>query len=151
MPRVLNNARADGATSIALNALRLAHDRALAERRNFQVVFVEPNQIQTTRLEVGGGATPISTTYLEGSQRFHKFAEMPDTPDEFGADDEIAFAAETMMFTSEGTFVNDDGDVLNGTLFLAATGQRDRARALTIFGATGLIREWRWDGRRWAE
>jgi ubiquinone/menaquinone biosynthesis C-methylase UbiE len=27
----------------------------------------------------------------------------------------------------------------------------DQARAVTIFGATGLVRPWKWDGRKWVE
>jgi prepilin-type N-terminal cleavage/methylation domain-containing protein len=149
-PRMLSGSRADSASAIALNTLRLAHDRATAERRNFQVVFEAPNKIQTLRIEIGGGTTPISTVYLEGNQRFLKFDDMGDTPDAFGADAAVDFA-DPQIFTSEGSFIDGGGDVQNGTLFLAAPGQRDTARALTVFGATGLIRVWRWDGSRWVE
>ena len=55
------------------------------------------------------------------------------------------------MFTSEGSFVNQQGDFLNGTLFLAIPGDPLSARAITIFGPTALIRSWRWNGREWVE
>ena len=57
-----------------------------------------------------------------------------------------------MTFTSEGSFVDSSGDVLNGTMYLGHAGQDPTsARAITIFGATGLVRAWRWDGRNWVE
>jgi hypothetical protein len=55
------------------------------------------------------------------------------------------------MFTSEGTFVDANGDVLNGTLFLSIAGEKNSARAITVFGTTGLLRVWRWDGQKWTE
>jgi len=54
-------------------------------------------------------------------------------------------------FTTEGTFVDGAGDVLNGTLFLGEPGDQHSARAVTIFGPTGLLRVWRWNGRQWIE
>jgi hypothetical protein len=55
------------------------------------------------------------------------------------------------MFTSEGTFVDANGDVLNGTIFLSVPDERNSARAITILGATALIRVWKWNGREWVE
>ncbi len=55
------------------------------------------------------------------------------------------------MFTSEGTFVDQDGDALNGTMFLSIPSEPHSARAITIFGPTALIRAWRWNGRDWVE
>ena len=55
------------------------------------------------------------------------------------------------MFTSEGTFVDQQGDPLNGTLFLSVPGDPSSARAITMFGPTALIRAWRWNGQEWVE
>jgi hypothetical protein len=55
------------------------------------------------------------------------------------------------MFTSEGTLVDVNGDPVNGTVFLATGTDVLTARAVTIFGATGLVKVWKWDGRRWVE
>ena len=81
----------------------------------------------------------------------------PGSPDGFSivgatAGGAIAFGASpTRMFTSDGSFVNQQGDFLNGTLFLSIQGDPLSARAITIFGATGLVRVWRWNGREWVE
>jgi hypothetical protein len=55
------------------------------------------------------------------------------------------------MFTSEGSFVDANGDPLNGTLFIANTAIPDSARAITVFGPSALLRVWRWDGVQWVD
>jgi hypothetical protein len=60
-------------------------------------------------------------------------------------------AATRRIFTSEGTFVDQDGDVLNGTMLLSIPGEVNSARAITVMGATALIHAYRWNGREWAE
>jgi hypothetical protein len=41
--------------------------------------------------------------------------------------------------------------VLDGSVFLAITGQVNSARAVTVFGTTALLRGWKWNGVRWVE
>ena len=55
------------------------------------------------------------------------------------------------MFTTDGSFINANGDVLNGSLFIAIPGESISARAITIFGPTGMLHQWRWNGRAWVE
>jgi hypothetical protein len=55
------------------------------------------------------------------------------------------------MFTSDGTFVDANGDLLNGTITLSIPGQKNSSRAITVLGTTALIRAWRWDGKKWVE
>lgn len=156
MPGILSQGRSDGGVAQALNALRLARDRAIGERRNFEVKFIGNNHIQTVRDEIGvngvaAGTTIIADVYLE-SQQFCQFSGIGDTPDHFGAGGPIAFGATpTMMFTSEGTFIDSSGDVLNGTIFLGVPGQKLTARAITIFGPTALLHVWKWDGSVWVD
>ena len=154
-PRMLAQTKADSAVTTALTALRLVQERAVGERRNFDVDFTEPNRIQVYRVAVppAVGRTLVNDVRLETGQNFMQFADLPDTPDDYGDEVEVAFGVTpTTTFTSEGTFVDSSGDVLNGTVFLGHNGEdATSARAITIFGATGLVRSWRWDGRRWVE
>jgi hypothetical protein len=81
---------------------------------------------------------------------------VPDTPDRFGGADPppaaIAFGASvTRMFTSEGTLIDSNGDPINGTVFMSVPGTANSSRAITIFGITGLMRAWRWNGSAWVE
>jgi Tfp pilus assembly protein FimT len=158
MPGLVSQSRADSAAAVVLNTLRLARDRAIGERRNMEIVFVPPKQIQVVRQEVGGGSNlTVMDVSLEGEQKFLRFSPMGDTPDLFGlTNSPVAFGTTqgslpTIMFTSEGSLVDGSGDTINGTLFFAMAGDATSARAVTIFGATGLLRSWRWDGKQWAD
>ena len=156
MPGIMKQSRADGTIAQALNSLRLARDRAIGERRNFEVRFLGTNRIQIARQEiVAAGVTQpaptiVSDVYLENQLKFMTMAGLGDTPDAFGASTAIAFGATpSMMFTSEGTFVDSVGDVLNGSVFMAVAGDKNTARAITIFGPTALLKVWRWNGSKW--
>lgn len=153
MPSFFTNTRADSSVAAALQQIRLARDRAIAERRNIELNFITPNKIQLVREEIPGPATTtLSTTYLENDQEFMQFAGIPDTPDAFGTNGPIAFGGSPkIIFTSEGTLVDSVGDPLNGTVFLGIINQKTTARAVTIFGPTALLRIWKWDGSKWTE
>jgi prepilin-type N-terminal cleavage/methylation domain-containing protein len=150
---LVSQSRADGATVAVANALSVARTRAITERRNFQVTFIMPNRIQVSRIEVpSNAATLVSTVTLENGYKFERFPTLPDTPDRFGGTSAISFGpSPTRMFTSEGSLVDQGGDVLNGSIFLARNSQKSSARAVTIFGVTGLVRTWKWSGMEWAE
>ena len=152
---IVRDSRADSSMSTVLDTLRLARDRAIGERRNFAVRFIEPNRIQIARQDLPSGETITADTRLDGNMEFLTVGDNGDTPDEFGdgSDEGIQFGVSpTRSFTSEGTFVNSDGDPLNGTLFLAIKGaDATSARAVTILGATALIHTYRWNGKEWVD
>jgi hypothetical protein len=94
----------------------------------------------------------ILDTRLESRAQYIRFNTQPDTPELFGGDFAIDFGpAAMMLFTSEGTFVDQSGDELNGTVFIAQPQQPQTAQAVTIFGPTATMRAWRFDGSRWVE
>ena len=150
---VMSQSRADAATVSVINTLSLARTRALTERRNFQVSFIMPNRIQVARIEVTSNVpTVVSDTVLENGYHFERFSALPDTPDRFGGTAAISFGpSPTRLFTSEGALVDTGGDVVNGSIFLARNGESVSARAVTVFGVTGLLRAWKWTGQEWAE
>ena len=39
----------------------------------------------------------------------------------------------------------------NGTIYVGMPNEIDTARAVTVFGMTGLTRAWKWRGRKWME
>ena len=158
MPGLVNQSRADSSASVALNTLRLARDRAIGDRRNMELVFTAPKHIQVTRDGIAGEANAtIIDAYLDSDLTFLSFTGMGDTPDGFGLTNKpIAFGSTAgvvpaLMFTSEGTLVDATGDTINGTLFLGAPGDTSTARAVTIFGPTALLRQWKWNGKEWVE
>ena len=152
-PAQLRTARADSGLAQVVEVIRSARDLAISSRRNVQLRFLGRNGMQTVRMEVPGpGLTIVRTVELEGRTEFRLVPGVPDTPDRFGNPSALAFGpTPSRMFTSEGTLVDSNGDVLNGTVFLADPADPNSARAITIFGATGAIRTWRWAGAAWQE
>ena len=153
----VRSSQADSAVSAAMSALDIAHDRAVAERRNFRLNFVNPNRIQLVREEIDANGALAGTTQVEeftreGGQTFQRFSGMADTPDAFGGSSAWTFSGTPpVMFTSDGSLVDSNGDVVNGTVFFGIPGQPMSARAVTIFGVTGLTRTWKWRGNKWME
>lgn len=147
--------KSDSASVGLESELRLARSRAVGERRTIELVFINTEQLDIVRHKIPGAPGPatevVSQHRLESGQAFTRIAGMVDTPDAFGG---IAGAISfngAPRFTSEGTLVDNDGDLLNGTLFFGKQGDPMTARAITIFGISGLIRTWKWNGTRWTE
>jgi type II secretion system protein H len=156
MPGVLKTTKADSALERIGSVLRTAREQAISQRRLIRVAFTGRNQITVTRIEVrrADGTLPapvlLNTVWLEDGVEFRTFAELPDTPDAFGNGSATSFgSATTVDFTSEGSFVDQNGDQVNGTVFVGKAGEPLSGRAVSVFGPTALIRVWRWDGRRW--
>jgi Tfp pilus assembly protein FimT len=149
----ITSTRADASVIATVDAMTTARDRSVAERRNFTVSFVSPNHIVISRTEVPSGTlTVISDTQLENGQNFVVFPALPDTPDLFGKATAIQFTGTgPWMFTSDGSFIDSNGDVANGTVFLGVPNMPFTARAVTVFGVTGLMRAWKWRGSTWFE
>jgi Tfp pilus assembly protein FimT len=152
LPTALKTAKADSGLERVVTTLRAAREQAISQRRNIRVAFNAPNQIVVTRVNVPGpGTTVLSTVTLEDGVTFQLYAALPDTPDAFGNGAAASFGGATSVaFTSEGGFVDQNGDSANGTVFLGRYTDTISARAVTIFGPTALLRQWRWDGRQWA-
>jgi Tfp pilus assembly protein FimT len=148
--------RANSGLAQVVGVMREARENALRQRRNIQLSFPAANQIRLTRLDVQGfatiGTTVISDVTLENNMRFQLSAGVPDTPDGFGNASAIDFGGSpTLTFQSDGTFVDAAGVPLNGTVFFSLPNQPTTARAVTVLGATGRIRGYKWNGIRWVE
>ena len=147
----LSAVKADGSLGVTMDVLTQARDQAVAQRRNFELAFVGTSHFQVWRIEVPSGSrTQIMDIPLANGQEFRKFASLPDTPDVFGNANAIQFSGTgPWMFTSDGSLIDSNGDVSNGTVFLGVPNEVMTARAVTVFGATGLMRTWRWRGTKW--
>jgi len=168
------NARANSATDAVISQLRQARELAIAKRRNVQVQFTAPNQIQITVLTLPGEAIPaaIAPTFLNdnvgGGLTFTVFSTLPDTPMGFGNSTAINLqqptggGAWTCMFTTSGAFAGTaqsaaslyqatNNNPVNASIFLGITGKPSTARAVTVFGATGRVRSYYWNGTSWQE
>jgi Tfp pilus assembly protein FimT len=150
---MLRQRKADSSIVSTLTALTAARNRAVAERRNIQLTFISPNKIQLSRVEVpSGDLTLVEEFALDNGQVFRKFSGTGDTPDRFGAETATHFTGTPpVMFTSDGSLVDSAGDIVNGTILVGNPDDISTARAVTIFGVTGLTRAWKWRGKKWME
>jgi prepilin-type N-terminal cleavage/methylation domain-containing protein len=153
----------DGAMRVVIAQLNQAKQLAITQRRNMRVTFTGGTSVQVIREEVPGPTlTTISSVPFEGKLQLYRITspnigeppapELPSpavTPPYTNGG--VAFGAATteMKFSPEGVFVNQNGIALNGTVFVALPGQTLSARAITLFGSTGRIRAYRWDGSNW--
>jgi len=164
---------ANAAMDTLISQLRQARELAIAKRRNVQIQFTAPNQIQTTVLTLPGEPvpTPLPVVYLNNSgaqMTYTVFASLPDTPMNFGNATAINLqqptggGAWTVMFTTSGAFVGTaqgasslylttNNNPVNASIFLGIAGKTNTARAVTIFGATGRVRSYYWTGSSWQE
>jgi type II secretory pathway pseudopilin PulG len=168
------NSRANSAMDAVISQLRQARELAIAKRRNVQVTFTAPNQIQLTILTLPGETVPppMPAVYLNdgvpGGLSFYVFPSIPDTPMGFGNGTAINLqqpgggGAWTVMFTTSGAFAGTaqsagslyqatSNNPVNASLFLGIPGKTNTARAVTVFGATGRVRSYYWTGTTWQE
>lgn len=141
---MVNRAKHDSALAVTQAFSDAARDRAVAERRNVEISFVAPNRLLAHRVEVPSGLkTQVAETMLEGGQEVRVFPLVPDTPDAFGNTSPFQFTGTgPWMFTSDGSLIDSAGDVANGTIFFGVPYQLESARAVSVFGVTGIIRTW---------
>lgn len=147
-----------GAQQLA-SFLKRHRELAISRRRNIEIAFTAPNIVTSRQRAVPdppnalGPSTLLETMRLEGGIEYRKFPAIgPDTPDAFGSAASINLGgANPVMFTSEGSFADVNGDPINATLLLGVANQTNTANAVTIIGTTATLRLWRWDGTRWIQ
>jgi prepilin-type N-terminal cleavage/methylation domain-containing protein len=156
MQPVMQNWRANTAMYEVLGQLRWARQTSISERRNIQVQFLGNNELKLVRQDEPAGQTVISDVFLTGRAQFMLQAGLPDTPDAFGNASPIEFSGiaggpPIMEFQSDGTFVDGNGNPVNGSVFLAIPGFLTTARAVTVLGATGRVRAFTNTGGGWSQ
>ena len=172
-PSFLRHQKAEAGVQQALEVIRTARETAISKRRNVRLDFSGTNVIRIVQenicspipcsdaasaafLLTAAGTTVLRTVELESKMTFLRPVST-DTPDKFATGPPTQTAAiafgplTTRSFTSQGTLVDSNGDILNGTLFLAIPNETSSARAITVFGTTALLRYWRWDGTKWVD
>jgi prepilin-type N-terminal cleavage/methylation domain-containing protein len=156
---ILPNFKANSAMDQLLYQLRSARERAISHRRSVQVQFVGTNQLTVTEIWLVGTAPPPTTVSFEGGAKFMVFSGLPDLPApfNFGNTAPVYFGGVSggppiMQFSTTGAFTNGAANgLVNGTVFLGIPGQPSTARAISILGATGRVREYHWDSSQWQE
>ncbi len=166
----LQNSRGDVAMLQLEGQLRQAREYAIENRRYVQVTFPTAivggqtqSQIVMTQknsLTANAGADNVlSTVPIEEPVQFYLYTGVIDTPDAFGNSAAVYFE-NTSGGPSGGMFFQNDGELvdgstyqpINGTVFLGvSTLTNTAARAITVLGATGRIRAWKFNGSAWSQ
>lgn len=142
---------ADKAVNLVASQMTYAREIAVDQRRNVLVEFIGTNEIRITRRDGGGATTVMSDVFLPPGFTFSFPFDASDTPDAYGNETPVYFNNATSgTFMGDGSFVNDDGVVMSGTVF-TMNGVDITARALTLTGASGRVRTYRYEGISWAE
>jgi type II secretory pathway pseudopilin PulG len=150
----LQQQQANAAMIQIASEMRQARELAMTERRNIQVSFAGNNQITLTRMNLPVGLAVLGTVPIQAPAVFMLTPGAPDTPDGFGNKGAIEFGnvvggPPTMLFQSDGTFVDTSGNLLNGTVFIGIPKVPTAARAVTIVGSTGRIRMYKANPTGW--
>lgn len=138
--------------------LRLARQMSIAQRRDIVVQFLGNNEIKLIRQEIPAGTTTISNVFLPPGVQYMVFPANGDTPDAFGNGLPTCFGSTPgcvnppiMQFQSDGTFIDGNGNQLNGTVFIGVANMSTTGRAVTVLGATGQIRMYHATGSGWVQ
>jgi Tfp pilus assembly protein FimT len=147
---VLPGMSANAAMRQTVAQLRRGRELALAQRRNIELRFLGTNQIQLVRHNVPSGTTVLSTVTLDGRNQFRLFSGIPDTPDGFGNGSAVSLSGTaSWVFLSNGILVDSATNPANGSIFMGQEHHPETARAVTILGATGRIRDYKWSRDSW--
>jgi type II secretory pathway pseudopilin PulG len=156
----LESYKANSAMDVVTSQLRVARQLAISQRRDVQLSFNLGASPQTISYQIQPGFAgdvtgPLVTIPLPQQTQFTQEPGVPDTPMNFGLCSgaagvcigNVAGGPPFMEFTSTGQFTDSTGlNVLNGTVFIGVTNQKGTARAVTIMGGTGRVREYNFEG-----
>lgn len=144
-------ARANSASRLMRGLLVYAREEALSERRGVEVQFLGTQEIAVSRVNLDGTRTELRRNVLEGNMVYQVYGALPDTPDAFGKSAAITFPNSRVLFTADGVAVDNTGMPVSGTVFLGRQANTNTARATTLFGSTGRVMGYRWNGRTWVQ
>jgi Tfp pilus assembly protein FimT len=167
----LKDAKTNQAFESAMMPLRVARQRAIAERKQYIVCYgiapptgaltpIAPTaqSIQVFRWDVGtalSAAVQVTAVTLPIDINFQTLAGLPNgpatVPDGFGNattaldfDQAVAGAIKNqVMFMPDGSAHDVNGNLNSGIVYVARNGDLYSSRAVTLYGATGRIRGWR--------
>lgn len=143
---MLPSIRADGQARRLVALMQYGREVSIATRRNVQIQFNLPLSTATLVRMDAGLATPIETLVFEFGMTLQQMG-LPDTPDGFGATGVVSFGnSQNLIFEPDGSFIDETGLPINGTIYLGINNQLQTARAITISGTTARPRMYRWSG-----
>ncbi|MGA3164490.1 MAG: prepilin-type N-terminal cleavage/methylation domain-containing protein [Terriglobia bacterium] len=150
---VMPTVRADSALQLLAVQLRQAREASVDQRRIIQVTFKGTSEIVTVRQNLDLTTTQLSDYFLPYQMAYSVLSGVGDTPDHFGNSSAVSLNCTgmpcTITFQSDGAVFDSSGNFVNGTVFIGISGRKQTARAVTILGATGRIKGYRYSGTSW--
>jgi prepilin-type N-terminal cleavage/methylation domain-containing protein len=148
----LSTFKARGVLAKLQSTIVMARETAVSQQRDVRIDFVGTNQINLVRLDKPSGTTTLTRVTFEGGLIYTKVAGLPDpTQDAWGGNlGAIAFDPATSIQFRAGTGVLMDSATLqavNGRVFVGVVGKPETAGYVSIFGATGRVRSYHWEGQ----
>jgi type II secretory pathway pseudopilin PulG len=142
---------ADAALTQVVGQLRLARQIAIDQRRNVQLQFISTNNVQIIRQDDSTNTTTIADVTLPSGYSFGFPSGSGDTPDGFGNSAAVDLGGGTTgLFMADGTFVDGSNALVNGTVFTMGPTVAT-ARAVTLSGATGRVKQYAWRNSAWEQ
>ena len=160
MSKAVTALDADVAANYVVSQMDYARQVAVDERRNVVLGFNGNNEVIVTRLNSDGSTTVLSDGTLPSGYTFAFPSGVKDTPDGFLAGTAVYASSGTSglavfigagtsgTFQGDGTFVDNNGVLLNGSVFTMRSGSGS-ARAETLTGSTGKVKEYWVSGTTW--
>ena len=158
-PSIIQTAKGQSGAQQLAAFLKRHREMAISRRRNIEIAFTAPNQVPSVQRAVPGSAEPAGAAdaarnVLPRRPAWSSAASpaSPIRPTRSATPrPSILGGANPVMFTSEGSFTDVNGNPINASVFLGVPNQVNTANALTIIGTTATVRTWRWDGSRWVQ
>jgi hypothetical protein len=144
--------KARGVIAKVQSTILQGRELAISQQRDIQLVFVGTNEIDLVRVDLpaGSGTTTLSRTVFEGGMIFTKISGLADpTQDVWGGTGNPAFAPATNVQFRAGTGVLMDSATLqpvSGRVFVGIAGKQETAGMISVFGPTGRVRSYHWEG-----
>lgn len=147
---VIQDFRSDNALRTVAMQMRQARQGAVDRRRLHRVRFEAPGTITVERQgePPDQGWNVVRRAEIDPTVEFRAEPGIPtnqeQTPDRASGDESIDFnGSAVIIFRPDGTAVDENGGIASGVAYLARPGKLRTARAVTLFGSTGRIRQWR--------
>ncbi len=125
--------------------MRRARQNAVDTRRLTRVTFTAP---QTIKIEWRTPGTTdwnlLSETDLPEEMEFLTDASLPSGPGGFATSPAINFSGTyQIFFMPDGSAIDDVGQISNGVVYVSRPGEVESTRAVTLFGGTGRLKQWK--------
>ncbi len=128
--------------------LRRARQLSVDTRRLLRVTFTDPKTItldQQAPVSEGGTWTQVSQLNLPDEMGFEIDGSVTAGPDGFATSEAVNFSGLShVYFMPDGSAISGSGLISSGVVYVARPAEVETTRAITVFGATGRVKEWQY-------